>query len=247
MKRLLCRWAEYHLALCEDDIEHGLPGWVRRHLQACPHCQAERQNYRRAREAVRRYAGLLPDSPPTGWRPLLVSREVKQRTFPLQLALAPAAAVVVVTLGFVLWQSVSAPVDEANTSPQMAQSVTPLRLENAPPSKKPFAPSATPSAKTDKPKRGQSEQSTPPVQNKPASSPRHAPPVYHPPRHIVIAAQPKQENTLSVDTRTVAEPSPEPDVPVQPVLVEAHPVTSAPVPEGYVIEAAHPATAGAVE
>lgn len=242
MKRLLCRWAEYYLALCEDDIQNDAPGWVRRHVQACPHCQAERQNYRRAREVVRQYAGLLPDSPPTGWRPLLVNGEVKQRTFLPQLVLAPVVAIVVVTLGFVLWRSVSAPVDETNGLPQVAQRVTSPRLENAPPSKKPSAPTVTPSTKNGKPKRGQSGQPTPPAQNKPT---RHTPPAYHPPRHTVIAAQPKQGNTPAVDTRSAAEPLPE--VPVQPVLVEGHPVTSAPVPEGYVIEAAYAATAGAVE
>lgn len=242
MKRHLCRWVEYYLALCEDDIQNDAPGWVRRHLQACPHCQAERQNYRRAREAVRQYAGLLPDSPPTGWRPLLVNREVKQRTFlPQLVVLAPVVAIAVVALGFVLWRSISAPIDETNGLPQVARSVTSPRLENVPPSKKPFAPAATPSTKNGKPK------PAPPAQHKSLPSPRYAPPTYHPVRHIVIASQPKQENNPAVDTKPAAEPLPEPEVPVQPVVVEAHPLTSAPVPESYVIEAAYPATAGAVE
>lgn len=246
MKRLLCRWTEYYLALCEDDIERGLPGWVRRHVQTCAHCQAELHTYRRAREAVRRYAQMLPDSPPVGWRPLQMSGAVKQRVFPLQLALAPVTAIVVATLGFVLWQRMLIPMDEASAPPQVAQGVPTPRQEAATPDRKPASPTAAPSAKGGGTKQ-QPKLPTSPGQSKPAPAPRQSPPAYHPPKRIVIAAQPKQETTPATDTEPVAGSSPEPVIPVQPVVVEAQPVTSAPVPEGYVIEAAYPATAGAVE
>lgn len=242
MKRLVCQLVEYYLALCEDDIERSLPGWARRHVQACAHCQAEVQDYRRVREAVRQYARLLPDSPPEGWRPLQVGREVKQRAFPLQLALAPVAVVVVAALGFAVWQKNASPTGDAEAPSQIAQNVFPPQ-QSAVLDKKPAAPAATPSTKDRNPKQ-QPKQPASPAQSKPA---HQAPPAYHPPRHTVIAAQPNQQNAPATDSESAAEPSPEPPVPVQPVVVEAHPVTSAPVPEGYVIEAAYPATAGAVE
>ncbi|MCS6829999.1 MAG: hypothetical protein NZ749_05070 [bacterium] len=248
MKRLLCRWVEYYLALCEGDIERGLPGWVRRHLQVCAHCQAEVQAYARAREVVRQYAALLPDSPPAGWQPLQVDTKVEQRIAPLQLALAPAAAIVVVAIGFALWQQISTPVREGDVPPQVAQSViTPPRRETAMPYKKPAAATAAPSARGISSKQHQPKRRDLPEQGEPAPLPRQTPPGYDSPRRIVIAAQPKHEPVHTPHAEVVTEPSPEPVAPVQPVVVEAHPVTSAPVPEGYVIEAAYPAAGGVVE
>lgn len=248
MRRLLCRWVEYYLALCENDIERGLPSWVRRHVQTCAHCQAELHTYHLAREAVRQYARLMPDSPPVGWRPLQVSGAVKRRAFSPQIALAPIAAVVVAVLGFVLWQRMLIPADEVSTPPQVAQGVTTPRQEAAPPDREPASPANTSSMKSSTSKQQRPKQPTSPGQSKPAPALRQLSPAYHPPKRIVIAAQPKQEEaTSAVDTKPVAASPPEPVVPVQPVVVEAQPVTSAPVPEGYVIEAAYPATAGAVE
>lgn len=246
MKRLLCRWIEYYLALCEDDIERGLPGWVSRHVQTCAHCQTELHTYRRTREVVRQYARLLPDAPHEGWRPLQISRTVKRRVVPLQLALAPITAIVVAMLGFVLWQRMLIPVDEMSAPPQVAQDVTIPKQEATTPDKKPTAPTATPSTKGGGIKQQQPKQPPSPGQSKPAPAPRQSPPAYHPPKRLVIAAHPRQEMTPATNTEPAAGSS-EPVIAVQPVVVEAHPVTSAPVPEGYVIEAAYPATAGAVE
>jgi len=278
MKRLLCRWIEYFLALHEDDIGDGMPGWVHRHLQACAHCQKEVQTYRRAREAVRQYARWLPDTPPAGWRPLQVGREAKQRTFPLQtvspslalrrISVPVAAAVVAALLGLAVWQRVSPLAGGRETPPQTAQNVTPPRQDVAEhvslsdgegPDKKPAAPVPSPrDSKTkhvipstsEEPK--PSKQPAVPKQDKPVPAPRHAPPLHHPPRRIVVAVQPKRvflsgSERSGTAPATDTEPVPEPVVPVQPVVVEARPVTPTPVPEGYIIEAAYPATAGAVE
>jgi hypothetical protein len=65
MKRLVCRWVEYYLALCEDDIETGLPAWVRRHLQSCARCQAEADAIA---ARVRRYADMPNCYPTRPWK-----------------------------------------------------------------------------------------------------------------------------------------------------------------------------------
>lgn len=248
MKRLLCRWTEYYLALCEDDIERGLPGWVRRHVQACAHCQGELQTYRRAREAVRQYARLLPDAPREGWRPLQVTREVRRRTLPLQMALAPVAVVVVAVLGFVLWQRVSPPIGDMGNTPQMAQSVSPMQQDDTP-GKRPAAPAATPSTKGNKPKQEPPKQPASPQQSKPAPSPHQTPPapVHHPPKRILVATQPATQVVHEAETQPAAEPQSEPNVPVQPVLVEASPSPSRDIPEAFVIQPAYAAAAGGVE
>lgn len=247
MKRLLCRWIEYYLALCEDDIEHRLPGWVERHLQACARCQAELRAYRHTREAVRQYASLLPDAPAEGWQPLQVRKQAKQRAFPLHIALAPVAIAVVAVIGFVLWHRGTIPVHETNQLPQMAQATTPKRQEPVASERKPAAEIAIPSARDSQPEPVATKQPASPPRSKPAPSLRHTPPAYRPPERIVIAVQPKQQTAPAADAESPVAPPHEAIVPVQPVAVEAHPVTSAPVPEGYVIETAYPATAGAVE
>ncbi len=246
MKRLMCRLAEYFLALCEDDIEGSLPNWVRRHLKTCSRCQVQALHYRRTHQALRQYARLLPSSPPAGWQPLQVSTAVKQRTFPLQVALASMTGVVAVVIGLSLWLRGTAPVDHVGkplqTAPQLAQRET-----------QPVAPSqirkpAAPASEDVKAKPSQLDKPAPPAQARPEKAPHRTPaPAHQPPRRIVVAAQPTPQPVGTSHEEAVGTASSEPLVPVQPVVSEAHPVASTPVPETYVMQAAYPATAGAVE
>ncbi|GIV18759.1 MAG: hypothetical protein KatS3mg023_0510 [Armatimonadota bacterium] len=249
MRRLLCRWVEYYLALSEDDIERGLPGWVRRHLQVCAHCQAEARVYRRTREVVRQYASLLPDAPAGGWQPLQVRGEAKQRGFPLQIALVPVAVAVVAWIGLAMWQRVSPPTDDGQTAPAVVQNVIPPHLDAAMPEKNPAAPTTIPSQKGGKPKQEPSRQPAAPEQAKPAPAPRQTPstPVHRPPKRILIAAQPVAQNVQETLAPPVAESLPEPEVPVQPVLAEASPPSTHHIPEAFVVQPAYAAAAGGVE
>lgn len=243
MKRLLCRWAEYYLALCEGDIENGLPGWVRRHLQGCSHCQRQLQAYGRAHQAMRQYARLLPDSPAAGWRPLPVKEQAERRVFPLRLIVAFSTAAVAVVAGFVAWRHNS--VQEQPARPQLVQRIPAPPVPSLQPDTKPAAPPAEEKGtKREPPKRV-----APPSQKTPAQPPRQAPsaPVRHPRERIVVAVHPEPTAQPAEEVETVHQPPPEPPVPVQPVVVEAHPVASAHVPQGYVMEAAVPTTTGAVE
>jgi len=245
MKRLLCRWVEYYLALCEDDIEPGSPGWVRRHLQSCARCQAEADAYRRAREALRQYARLLPDAPVEGWQPLQVRAEMKRRVFPLQVALAPVAVAAVAVIGFVLWQRASAPVDDGVPQTQIAQIAQPSQQEAVEGVEKVVAPAA----------KGTQRKQNPPAQrvvpepSRPAPSLRQAPspPVHRPPKRILVAAQPLVQAAPETETQPAAESLPEVEVPVQPVLVEASPPATRDIPEAFVVQPAYAAAAGGVE
>lgn len=241
MKGLLCRLAEYHLALCEDEIEK-LPRWVSRHLGTCARCQAAWQAYRRTREVMHQYAGLLPESPPAGWRPLRLSQDAKRRVFSAQIVQASVAAIVVAVVGFALWQRASTPVEVA--PPQMAHRVTPLAVE---PDKHP--PSPTAKVKGTKP--SPPERTTPSIQTPPVRQPRVKPagPIAQPPKRILVASRPSPpvEPTQDIQLISVEESPSESPVPVQPVVVEAQPITSTPVPHAYVMEAAYPATTGTVE
>jgi hypothetical protein len=244
MKRLLCRWVEYYLALSVDDIETGLPAWVRRHLQSCARCQAEAGAYRRAREAVHQYAQLLPDAPSKGWQPLQVRAEMKQRVFPLQVALAPVAVAAVALIGFVLWQRASAPVDDRAPQSQVAQSTHLSQQEVAEQGRKAVG-SAT---KGTKPKQNLPAQQVLPEPSKPAPSLRQTPlaPVHRSPRRILVAAQPA-ETAPEAESQPVAQPQSQPEVPVQPVLVEASPPVTRDIPEAFVVQPAYAAAAGGVE
>jgi hypothetical protein len=245
MKRLVCRWVEYYLALCEDDIEPGLPGWVRWHKQSCARCQAEADAYRRAREAVRRYAQLLPDAPVEGWQPLQVRAERKRRVFPLQVALAPVAVAAVAVMGFVVWQRSSAPVDDRVGQTQLAQIAQPSQQEAVERTEKVVAPSA----------KGTQRKQNPPTQrvvpepNRPAPSLRQAPslPVHRPPKRILVAAQPLAQTAPETETQPAVESLPEVEVPVQPILVEASPPPTRDIPEACVVQPAYAAAAGGVE
>ncbi len=245
MKRLLCRWVEYYLAMCEDDIEPGLPGWVRRHLQSCTRCQAEADAYRRAREAVRQYARLLPDAPAKCWQPLQVRAEMKRRVFPLQVAMAPVAVAAVVLIGFVLWQRALVPVDNRAPQTQIAQSIHSPQLETVKQGKKAVAPAA----KGTKPKPNPPAQQVLPGPSRPAPSLRRTPsaPVHRPPGRILVATQPATETAPEAEPQPVAEPLSEPEVPVQPVLVEASPPPTHDIPEAFVVQPAYAAAAGGVE
>lgn len=248
MKRLYCRLAEYYLALSEDDIENGLPMWVQRHLKTCPQCQAQVDGYRRTHEMLRQYARMLPSAPPEGWQPLQLELATRRHPFPLrQVALASAATVVVVLVGFALWFHQSASVGDMSTPPQTVQrfahqakrSVLPSDLHKsvAPATKGSRTKPAQPVVKPDAPS-----------QMKPSRLPQPKPaPLRQPPRRIEIATQPTLQPAEAPHEEVPEPPSSEPLVPVQPVVSEAHPVASAPVPEGYVMQAAYPATAGAVE
>lgn len=247
MRRLLCRWSEYYLALCEEDIERGLPSWVRRHVHACVHCQTELQTYGRTREVVHRYAELLPDAPPQGWRALQVEPEVGRRPFLLQATLAPVAVAVVAVLGFVLWQRLSLPTGDVDIAPHVAQSVTPPQPDSSP-GRKPAEPVAIPSAKGNQPKQEPPKQPAAREQSKPVpSSPPASPaPAYRPPKRILVASQPTVP-TAEEEDAPMAKPHFEPDVPVQPVLVEASPSPSRDIPQALVIQPAYAAAAGGIE
>ncbi len=245
MKRLLCRIAEYHLALCEDEIETRLPAWVKRHLQACPRCQREAEAYARTREAMRQFSRLLPDAPPLGWRGLQVERAERRRAFPVQIAVA-AMVVVVALVGAAVWRQPTVPEDTVATAPtpvapQVAQQPTlPPKPQGAKAS-----PPAVPNAK---PKPAQPVREQPPPQTKPsAPAPQeHHAPAHHPPRRVVVASQPAAPSSAHEPSVEIEE-LPEPEVPIQPVVVEARPVASAIVPEGYVMQSAYPAGGGMVE
>lgn len=247
MKRLLCRLAEYYLALCEDDIENGLPGWVRRHLHVCAHCQAELQAYQRTSQTMRQYASLLPDAPPTGWRPLQVREHTRRSAFPLQVALAPALLVLVALVGWALWHSISPRAGDVHTPPQMAQGVPQPKSPPALPDKKPQLTSPDNDNRTTKPV--PVRRIVPPATPKPNRSPQYTPPSAgrRPPKRVLVAVQPAPSASAPAGEQATGEPSLEPPVPVQLVVVEAHPVASAPIPEGYVMESARPATTGAIE
>lgn len=246
MKRLLCRWAEYYLALCEDKGENSLPEWVKRHLQTCQHCQAELQSYRHVHQALRRYARLLPDSPPAGWRPLQATGSATRRAFPLQAALATVTAVVAALVGVVVWQSISpTPAGDTEAPTQITQATPQPHSLPAPPEKE----RNILSGKNNPTKQAPPKRIAPPVPPKPNVLPPQSPssPERRPPKRIVVAARPMLPTTSTVDTEPAEEPSPETPVPVQPVVVEARPVASTPVLEGYVMESARPATMGAIE
>lgn len=246
MKRLLCRWAEYYLALCEDKGENSLPEWVKRHLQTCQHCQAELQGYRHVHQALRQYARLLPDSPPAGWRPLHTTVSATRRAFPLQTALATVTVVVVALAGAVVLRGISpTPVGDSEVPTQITQATPQPHSLPAPPEKE----RNISSGKSNPTKPAPPKRIAPPAPPKPNVLPPQSPPSpeRRPPKPIAVAARPTLPTTSTVDTEPTEEPSPEPPVPVQPVVVEAHPVASTPVLEGYVMESARPATMGAIE
>ncbi|MGQ9737878.1 MAG: anti-sigma factor family protein [Armatimonadota bacterium] len=246
MKRLLCRWAEYYLALCEDYSENSLPDWVRRHLRTCPHCQAELQGYRHVHQALRQYARFLPDSPPAGWRPLHPTIGATRRAFPMQVALAAVTVVLAALVGAVVWHSIS--------PTPAGDSGAPTQITQVPPQPHSLPTPSEEERNTSLDKNNPTKQTTPkriapPAQPKPSASPSHSPssPERRPPKRIVVAAHPALPTTPATDTKPAEEPPTETPVPVQPVVVEAHPVASTPVLEDYVMESACPATMGAIE
>lgn len=246
MKRLLCRWAEYYLALCEDNSESSLPDWVRRHLQTCPHCRAELQGYRHVHQALHQYARLLPDSPPAGWRPLHPTMGVTRRAFPLQAALATVTVVVAALVGAVVWQSISpTPAGNTGVPTKITQALPQPHALPAPSEKE----RNTSLGKKNPTKQAPPKRIAPPAQPKPHALPLQSPssPERRPPKRIVTAAHPALPTTSAADAQPAEEPPTETPVPVQPVVVEAHPVASTPVLESYVMESARPATMGAIE
>jgi hypothetical protein len=248
MNRLLCRIAEYYLALCEDKIS-DLPAWVERHLQGCPRCQAIKTAYVRTREATRRYAQMLPDSPPMGWRPLPFKAETKPRALPLPFILAPAAAVVVALAVFVLWERGTPPVGEGSRPPQLAQGVT-APQPKMPQQSKPRELPVLSTKDISQLKLSQRAPTSGQIKSAPVPSQTPAAPVrqLRRPPHILIAAQPAPHTASPVEPEPGVQTSSEPAVPVQPVLVEAHPPSSpVQIPEAYVMQAAYPASAGGVE
>lgn len=247
MKRLLCRWVEYYLALSDEDTERPLPAWVRRHLETCAHCQAALEAYRHTLEMVHQYAELLPSAPPQGWRPLEVTPGRARRPVRWWQMAAVAGAAAMVLWAAMLWQRGIVWVDEQNATPQLAQGGTaPQRVEVTPRST-PFvpAPPAPVGRKVSEPQ--ESKQARPATPQPPAPAKRSLPAMPPPPRRLVVAAQPKQMGAPAAHHATAAEPQPEPPAPVQPVLAEASPSPSTEVPEAYVLQPAYAAAAGGVE
>lgn len=255
MKQLLCWLAEYYLALYEHDIENGLPGWLRLHLRVCARCQAELQAYRQTAQVVRQYAHSIPDAPSTGWRPLQVGDVARRKTPLLQKVLAPVAVAMVVLAGFALWQNTPHPPSgNADTPPKVAQAVQPPSLPTHPERK----PDISPPGKENRTIQTAPKPITAPAPPKPSETPHWSPspPRRQPPKRIVVASHPEFPTTPApvadatsptTDTMPADKSLTAPPVPVQPMVVEAHPIASTPVPEGYVMESARPATTGAFE
>lgn len=247
-----CRLINLYPVLYGSDAEAVAPAWVRRHLSKCLHCQREMRLYTEMQAILREYAHLTPESPPGGWKPLQIDVAEKRRAFSPTLALAPLAAAALVLIGFVVWQREFKHVGPTEASQQVASVFTrPLEDEHAP-SAKPSAPSVSSPAPTgvaDNTKPAQRTQPTPMnTQQRPPAPPKE--PVKMAPRtpkRILIAKHTMGDDARIAELHTAEDSSTGLEVPVQPVVAEAHPVTPNTVPEGYVIQTASPAVAGAVE
>lgn len=246
MRRLLCRWVEYYLALSDEDMERALPAWVRRHLDSCAHCQAALEAYRHTLDMVHQYAQLLPSAPPEGWRPLEVNLARPRRAVSWQQVVCAAGVAAALLWAVVLWQRGVVLVDEQNAPSRLAQGgIAPQRVEGMP-KRQSFVSAPPAPVRRNMSEPQEPRQAHPVTPQLPAPAKRALPATPPPPKQVVVADQPKQPPPAAAHL-TAAEPLPEPLAPVQPVLAEASPSLSGEVPEAYILQPAYAAAAGGVE